>query len=167
MAALYYMIGAADPNPLTEAHFTFADGYLIAGPTRASFPRRSRSRAARTSIAHSTQFVSLMPRDHYADFLGGHLPEPGLHAGTADRDAGSLRAAAEGRREPARSLSNLQPSFIAAYGEHDRITIAGAADIAGMNPSSFAHGSLLGIAGNALPLGQFLGTRQTPACVSQ
>ena len=31
----YYMIAAADPNPLTEAHYTFADGYLIAGPTRA------------------------------------------------------------------------------------------------------------------------------------
>ena len=31
----YYMIGAADPSPLTEAHYTFADGYLIAGPTRA------------------------------------------------------------------------------------------------------------------------------------
>jgi hypothetical protein len=31
----YYMIAGADPNPLTEAHYTFADGYLIAGPARA------------------------------------------------------------------------------------------------------------------------------------
>ena len=31
----YYMIAGGDGSPLTEAHYTFADGYLIAGPTRA------------------------------------------------------------------------------------------------------------------------------------
>ena len=36
------MIAGGDPNPLTEAHYTFADGYLIAGPT----PRPGGPRAA-------------------------------------------------------------------------------------------------------------------------
>ena len=31
----YYMIAGGDGSPLTEAHYTFADGYMIAGPTRA------------------------------------------------------------------------------------------------------------------------------------
>jgi hypothetical protein len=52
----------------------------------------------------------------------------------------------------------MQPTFVAAYGEQDRITIAGAGNMMGMNPSTFAHQSLLGIAGSALPLGQFQGT---------
>ena len=34
----YYMIAGGDGS-LTEAHYTFADGYMIAGPTRAGRPR--------------------------------------------------------------------------------------------------------------------------------
>ena len=35
----YYMIAGGDGSPLTEAHYTFADGYMIAGPTRALVAR--------------------------------------------------------------------------------------------------------------------------------
>lgn len=161
---VYYMIGAADPNPLTEAHFTYADGYLIAGPSRAIVSQALQARAARTSIARSTKFVSLMPRDHYADFSAVIYQNLGSTLGPLIGMLGSLAPQPKGGANPLGNLSNLQPSFIAAYGEQDRVTIAGAGNMMGMNPSSFAHGSLLGIAGNALPLGQFLGTpRRQPA----
>ena len=64
----FYMLGAADPNPLTEASYTFDDGYLIAGPSRAIVNQALRAKTARTSLARSTKFVSLMPRDSYANF---------------------------------------------------------------------------------------------------
>ena len=38
----YYMIAGGDGSPLTEAHYTFANGYLIAGPTRALVARACR-----------------------------------------------------------------------------------------------------------------------------
>ena len=38
----YYMIAGGDGSPLTEAHYTFADGYMIAGPTRALVARACR-----------------------------------------------------------------------------------------------------------------------------
>ena len=64
----YYMIAGADGSPLTEAHYTFADGYLIAGPTRALVTRALQVKSAGTSITHSAAFVALLPRDHYNNF---------------------------------------------------------------------------------------------------
>jgi hypothetical protein len=71
---------------------------------------------------------------------------------------GSLAPPTQGGANPLGNLAHLQPTFIAAYGEQDRVTIAGAGNMMGMSPDNFANGSLLGIAGGALPLGQFLGT---------
>jgi hypothetical protein len=155
---VYYMIGAADPNPLTEAHYTFADGYLIAGPSRAIVSQALQARANRTSIARSTKFVSLMPRDHYADFSAVLYQNLGSTLGPLVGMLGSLAPQPQGGGNPLEKLGNMQPTFVAAYGEQDRITIAGAGNMMGMNPSTFAHQSLLGIAGSALPLGQFQGT---------
>jgi hypothetical protein len=155
---VYYMIGAADPNPLTEAHYTFAEGYLIAGPSRAIVSQALQARANRTSIVRSTKFVSLMPRDHYANFSAVIYQNLGSTLGPLIGMLGSLAPPSKGGANPLGNLANLQPSFMAAYGEQDRVTIAGAGNIMGMSPNNFANGSLLGIAGGALPLGQFLGT---------
>jgi hypothetical protein len=155
---VYYMIGAADPNPLTEAHYAYADGYLIAGPSRAIVSQALQARANRASIARSTRFVSLMPRDHYANFSAVIYQNLGSTLGPLIGMLGSLAPQSKGGPSPLGNLANLQPSFIAAYGEQDRVIIAGAGNMMGMNPSNFAHGSLLGIAGSALPLGQFTGT---------
>ena len=99
-----------------------------------------------------------MPRDHYADFSAVIYQNLGSTLGPIVGMLGSLAPQPQGGANPLEKLSNLQPTFIAAYGEQDRITIAGAGNMMGMNPNSFAHQSLLGIAGAALPLGQFMGT---------
>ena len=62
------MIAAAVPNPLTEAHYTFADGYLIAAPTRALVARALQVKAAGISIARSASFISMEPRDRHVNF---------------------------------------------------------------------------------------------------
>ena len=64
----YYMIAGGDGSPLTEAHYTFADGYMIAGPTRALVARALQVKVSGASITHSAGFVALMPRDHYNNF---------------------------------------------------------------------------------------------------
>src|ERR1035441_5422141 len=64
----YYMIAAAVPNPLTEAHYTFAGGYLIAGPTRTLVAHALQVKAAGTSIARSAKFLSMEPRDRHVNF---------------------------------------------------------------------------------------------------
>src|SRR5690242_12186832 len=94
----YSFIGSG--GPLTEVHYTFSDGYMIAGPTRALVSRALQVKTAGTSITRSSAFTSLVPRDRYANFsaviyqnlgttlapiaglLGGMIPQP--HAGQAN-----------------------------------------------------------------------------------
>lgn len=150
-----YEIAAADPNPLTEAHYTFANGYLIAAPTRALLTRALEVKANGNSIVHASGFTALIPHDHYDNFsavvyqnLGNTLaPLAGLLAAFRPPNAG-----------PMPRLDNLKPFLIAAYGEPDRITIASNGDFPGMGLNSFLSGGVFGIATNGLRLGQFTGT---------
>ena len=117
---------------------------------------------AGTSITHSAQFIEMTPRDHYSNFsaliyekLGTTLvPLAGLLGAFGPQSAGS--------QDALKNLSNIKPMMIAAYGEPDRITIAGAGDLSsGM--SNLMGGNLLGTLGNignAVPFMQFQGTQR-------
>ena len=153
----YHMIGTGDGNALTEVHYTFSDGYLIAGPSRALVSHALQMKLAGTSITHSAQFVEMTPRDHFSHFsavvyekLGATLaPLAGLLGAFAPQGANTQNAV--------KGLSNIKPMMITAYGEPDRITIAGAGDLSsGM--SNLMGGNLLGTLGNAVPFLQFQGT---------
>ena len=159
----WYMIAAADPNPLTEAHYTFAGGYLIAGPTRALVARALQVKAAGTSIARSTAFLSMVPRDGHVNFSAVVYQNLGT---TLAPLAGLLEAFGRGGRSPQiplQDLGNLKPSLIAAYGEPDRITVASNRNVLGKSMADLLSGNLLGIAGSALPLSQLQGTRRPQA----
>jgi hypothetical protein len=158
----YYMIGAADPNPLTEFTYTFADGYLIAalGDSRGLISQALSTRTARTSITRAPQFVSMMPHDHYANFSAVIYQNLGA---TLAPLAGLLSAfvppQAAGRGGAMPNLAAVKPTFVAAYGEPDRITIAGNGGMLTMTPGDIANASLLSIAGNSLPMAMLQGTR--------
>ena len=158
------MIAAADPNPLTEAHYTFAGGYLIAGPTRTLVARALQVKAAGTSIARSTSFLSMVPRDGHLNLSAVVYQNLGT---TLAPLAGLLEAfgrggapSGPGPQIPLQDLGNLKPSLIAAYGEPDRITVASNRNVLGKSMADLLSGNLLGIAGSALPLSQLQGTRR-------
>jgi ferric-dicitrate binding protein FerR (iron transport regulator) len=157
----WYTIAAAVPNPLTEAHYTFADGYLIAGPTRALVARALQVKAAGTSIARSAKFLSMEPRDGHVNFSAVVYQNLGT---TLAPLAGLLSAfggaGAPGGRNPLQDLGNLKPSLIAAYGEPDRITIASNGNLLGKSVTDLLSGNLAGMAGGALPFPQLQGTRR-------
>jgi hypothetical protein len=155
---VYYMIAGADPNPLTEFHYTFADGYAIAGPSRALVNNALQVKAAGTSITRSTKFVAMTPRDRYANFSALIYQNLGTTLAPLAGILGALGNMRPGRQGGMPDLGNLQPSFVAAYGEPDRIIIATTGKSLGIGPEALLHGSLAGIAGSALPLGQLLGT---------
>jgi hypothetical protein len=154
----FYMIAAAGPNPLTEAHYTFADGYLVAGPTRALVTRALQVKAAGTSIARSAGFLSMEPRDGHVNFSAVVYQNLGT---TLAPLAGLLSAfgrggvpSGPGQQIP--DLGNLEPSLIAAYGEPDRITLASNRNILGKSVTDLLSGNLAG----ALPFSQLMGTRR-------
>jgi ferric-dicitrate binding protein FerR (iron transport regulator) len=156
----YRMIAAATPNPLLEAHYTFANGYLIAGPTRALVSKALQIKTAGTSIAKSAKFQELTPRDQYASYsalvyenLGSTLaPLAGL--------LGSMvpQSAQQDGQKAISALSNMKPMLIGAYAEGDRITIAAGGDMLAKGMSGLLSGNLAGMIGG--PFGG--GPRQRP-----
>jgi hypothetical protein len=154
----YYMVAAADPNPLTEAHYTFVDGYLIAGPTRALVSRALQVKSSGTSITHATQFRTMEPRDHHANYSAVVYQNLGS---TLAPIAGLLGAfVPQGKSAPEfAKLTNMKPTLLAAYAEPQTVTIAGSGEVFGAGITNVLHGSLLGVVGNAFPIGNFSGTR--------
>ena len=71
----FYTIAVPDAGPLLEFHYTFADGYLIAGPSRAMVAHALQIKDSTNSLMHSSKVIAMMPRDHYANFSAGLLSE--------------------------------------------------------------------------------------------
>jgi hypothetical protein len=153
----YYMVAGGDPNPLTEAHYTFDDGYLIAAPSRALVARALEAKASRISLERSSKFTSLAPRDRYANFSG--VVYENL-APTIAPIAGLLGSFAPDRL--LKGLSTMKPTLIAAYGEPDRLTVSTGSNVFSGSLTNLMTGNLTGIIGQAVPLPQFAGQRRRP-----
>jgi hypothetical protein len=154
---LYYMVAAADPNPLTEAHYTFADGYLIAGPTRALVAKALQLKVLGTSITHSEKFLALEPRDRYANFSGLLYENLGSTLAPIAGLIGGLVPQAGHGDNPLSKLTDLKPMLVAAYAHGDEITVAGSGNPFGAGISNAFSGNLAGMVGSMMPLGQMQG----------
>ena len=162
----YYMIAGGDGSPLTEAHYTFVDGYLIAAPSRVLLTKALQVKVSRASITHSPNFIALLPRDHYNNFsaviyqnLGTTLaPLVSLFGGMIPQGRGGPQGS--GPESMMRNLSNMKSTMIAAYGEPDKISVATSGNLMGMSLSNLITGDLK----NAVPFTQFMGTsKRAPA----
>ena len=116
----YYTIrstAAAGP----EMHYTFADGYLIAAPSRALLDQAFRNREAGNTLVRSTRFISALPQDGNANFSAilYHDLAP-LMGPLAER---MKNAGQDGSKLPAID-ANAPPTLAYAYALGDRITIA-------------------------------------------
>jgi len=161
----FYMIAGGDGSPLTEAHYTFADGYMLAAPSRVLLTKALQVKVSRASITHSPNFIALLPRDHYNNFsaviyqnLGTTLaPIISLFGGMIPQGRGP---AGSGPESMIKNLSNMKSTMIAAYGEPDKISVATSGNLMGLSLSNLITGDLK----NAVPFTQFMGTsRRAPA----
>jgi hypothetical protein len=151
----YSLIGSG--GPLTEVHYTFADGYMIAGPTRALVARALQVKQAGTSITRSANFVKLLPRDRYANFSAVIYQNLGTTlAPIAGLLGNMIPQGHKGGPNPMAALSDMKSTLIAAYGEPDRISIATSGNLMGINPGALLTGGLQG----AVPFTQMMGTSQ-------
>ena len=104
-----------------EVNFTYADGYLIAAPSRALLQQAFTNRDAGNTLVRSARFMSSLPQDGNANFsailyhdlapLMGPLADKMKSVG---QDAGKLAAID----------ANAPPTLAYAYALGDRITIA-------------------------------------------
>jgi hypothetical protein len=161
---IYYGVAVPDAGPLLEFHYTFADGYLIAGPSRAIVAHALQIQASGLSILRSSKISAMMPRDHYTNFsavvyqnIGPAIaPLAGLLQGMMPQHPGQGAA----QQPSLESLGSTKPTLVAAYAEPDRLTVAANADLIGPSIASLMSGNIGGLAGPLASFFQPKGTRE-------
>jgi len=137
---LYYTLKSADFG-LVEVNYTYANGYMIVGPSRALVERSLRSRESGLSLLHSAKFTAGLPADGNANFsavfyhnIGGLVPA-GL-ASTAEN-------LPSGPQQAVKAITgDMAPTLAYAYAQGDSITFA--ANTEG-GPFGIGPGTILGM----------------------
>jgi len=120
----FYSIKSAATG--VEVHYTYANGYLVAAPSRALLEQSIANRDAGNTLVRSSRFMSALPVDGNTNFsailyhdlapLIGPLAEKMKNAG------GDLT---EEQRQKLGSIdANAPPTLVYAYAEGNRITLA-------------------------------------------
>jgi hypothetical protein len=166
----YYSLAVPDAGPLLEFHYTFAGGYLIAGPTRAIVAHALQIKTTGLSILRSSKVAAMMPRDHYANFSAVVYQNIGPAIAPFASLLGGLMPQHPGQRQPGQqpgqqqpsleSLGRMKPTLMAAYAEPDRLTVAANADLIGPSIASLMGGNITGLAGPLASFFQPKGTRE-------
>jgi hypothetical protein len=107
-----------------EVNYVFANGYLIAGPTRALLEQALRYHDSGSTLVHSAKFTAGLPADGNANFsaLIYHNLAP-LVQPFANRLANTAKSD-EQQKAIATIASNMQPTLAYAYAFGDRIEFA-------------------------------------------
>ncbi|MGH9660388.1 MAG: FecR domain-containing protein [Bryobacteraceae bacterium] len=125
---VYYTVTVPAARVAPEIHYLYADGYLIAAPSRALLDRALQNRANGLTLSRSQKFTSLLPRDGYNNFSGVFYQNIGSALSGFAEQLGPGVIPAE--------LGQLKPSLIAAYAVEDRITVASTGGLLGFSPAN-------------------------------
>lgn len=128
--------------------YTYVDGYLLAGSTRALLMAAIANRAAALTLPRSDQFRAQMPLDGHQNFSGILYYNLGSVVGPlADQLKASGLLTPEQETSIAQLTANRKPSLIYVYSEPDEILVgsrSGLLDLGLQAISSLASGHPLG-----------------------
>jgi len=136
----YYSIRSLDAVFPVEVHYTFADGYVVAGPSEELVAEAIRTRDHResNSIAHSEKFRALFPTDQHANVSGL------IYQNLAPVIGPIATQLSPSQLQSMRTLvQNTEPSVICAYGDDNQIELASNSKTLGLDLKSLAITSLL------------------------
>ena len=120
----FYSIKSADAG--LEVHYTYANGYLVAAPSRALLEQSIANRDAGSTLVRSSRFMSSLPQDGNTNFsaIFYHDLAP-LMKPLAERMKNAGGELAEEQRQALSSIdANAPPTLAYAYAQGDRITLA-------------------------------------------
>jgi hypothetical protein len=120
----YHTIKSADAG--LEVHYTYANGYLVAAPSRALLEQSVNNRDAGNTIVRSSRFMSALPQDGNTNFSAVlyHDLAP-LMKPLAERVKNMGGELTEQQRQALGSIdANAPPTLAYAYAQGDRITLA-------------------------------------------
>ena len=134
----FHTVRSSDPKVPVEVHYTFSDGYLIAGPTQALVQEAIRTRAKGDSISHSDKFRALFPQDQHVNVSGLIYQNlaPVIASIASEVSASQLQSLQT-------IVANSEPSVICAYGDEDQIELASTSKTLGIDLKTLAISALL------------------------
>ena len=109
-----------------EVHYTYANGYLVAAPSRALLEQSIRNRDAGNTLVRSSRFMSALPQDGNTNFSAiiYHDLAP-LIQPLAERMKNAGGELGEKERQTLGSIdANAPPTLVYAYAQGDRITLS-------------------------------------------
>ena len=121
----FYSVKSA--NTGLEVHYTYANGYLVAAPSRALLEQSLANRDAGNTLVRSSRFMNALPQDGNTNFSAilYHDLAP-LMKPLADKmkNAGGESLTEQQRQTLGSIDANAPPTLAYAYAEGDRITLA-------------------------------------------
>ncbi len=120
----YYTLRSADFG--VEVNFTYVNGYMIVGPSRALVERSVRSQEAGYTLLRSSRFIAGLPADGNANFsaLFYHNLAP-LVQPFAERIASSANNLPQEQQQAIKAMAaDMPPTLAYAYASGDSITFA-------------------------------------------
>jgi hypothetical protein len=109
-----------------EVHYTYANGYIVAAPSRALLEQSIANRDAGNTLVRSSRFMSALPQDGNTNFSAilYHDLAP-LMQPLAERMKNAGGELTEEQRQALGSIdANAPPTLVYAYAQGDRITLA-------------------------------------------
>ena len=129
-----------DKFPNAGAVYTFVDGYLLAGPSKADLIRAMQDRESGHTLVRSPKFRAELPDDGYTNFSGMIYNNVGRAlAPIADELKGTGSLSPAQQESISALVANTGPSLICVYGEPDRIIVASRSGFLGFNLSTLAQ----------------------------
>jgi hypothetical protein len=120
----FYTVKSADSG--VEVYYTFANGYLVAAPSRALLEQSIANRDSGNTLTRSARFMSALPQDGNTNFSAILYHDlAGLVAPLAEKMKTAGGELTEEQRQKFASIdANAPPTLVYAYSQGDRITIA-------------------------------------------
>jgi hypothetical protein len=122
---MYYTLRSADFG-LLEVNYTYTNGYMVVGPSRALVERSLKTRESGYSLVRSAKFTAGLPADGNANFSAvfyhnlSSLVQP-----FADKIANSAASLPQGPQQAVKAMAaDMAPTLAYAYAQGDSITFA-------------------------------------------
>ena len=118
----YYSIKSADAG--LEVHYTYANGYLVAAPSRALLEQSISNREAGNTLVRSSRFMSSLPQDGNTNFSAVFYHDLAPLISTLAERMKNVGGEDQERQKLASIDPNAPPTLVYAYAQGDRITLA-------------------------------------------
>jgi hypothetical protein len=137
----FYTIHAQDATKPVELTYTFTDGYMILGPSRAMVMNAITIHENGNSLARSADFRALLPQDEHPDVSGV------LYQNLAPVIAPIANQLSPSQLQSLQQLAaETKPSVVCAYGEENAIRVATSSRLFGFDLNTLALSTLMKLA---------------------